>query len=237
MAVSVRREPGRLAAWLAFTGILAALNYSVRLTGEESPDDVLYRWSTAVGGLAQYGIFLAIVLAILAGRPKREYLALRRPSSWRVAAGGAASVFVGVMLLSAIVSQFADPREEQGLLPEAWDPSRAAPYAANFVVIAGVAPVVEELAFRGLGFTLLAPFGRATAIVVLGLVFALSHGLVEGFPILAAFGMGLAYLRDRTQSVYPGIIVHAVFNTVAMLVAVRFFQESGHASSLLGFFG
>src|SRR5256885_5488702 len=40
------------------------------------------------------------------------------------------------------------------------------------------------------------------------------------FPFLAAFGIGLAYLRSRVDSVYPGMIVHGLFNAVALTVAV-----------------
>jgi membrane protease YdiL (CAAX protease family) len=83
-----------------------------------------------------------------------------------------------------------------------------------------VAPVVEELTFRGLGYSLLTRYGRWTAIIGTGLAFALAHGLVNAFPILAAFGIGLAYLRSRVDSVYPGMIVHGLFNAIALTVAV-----------------
>jgi membrane protease YdiL (CAAX protease family) len=87
-------------------------------------------------------------------------------------------------------------------------------------VIAAVAPFVEELTFRGLGYSLLVPFGRWFAIIVVGLSFGLAHGLVQAFPFLAAFGAGLAYLRSRADSVYPGMIVHGLFNATALTVAV-----------------
>ena len=83
-----------------------------------------------------------------------------------------------------------------------------------------VAPIVEELTFRGLGYSLLARYGRWTAIVTTGLAFGLAHGLVEAFPFLAAFGIGLAYLRSRVNSVVPGMFVHGLFNAVALTVAV-----------------
>jgi membrane protease YdiL (CAAX protease family) len=87
-------------------------------------------------------------------------------------------------------------------------------------VIVVVAPVVEELTFRGLGYSVLVPFGRWTAILLVGVAFGLAHGLVNAFPFLAAFGAALAYLRSRVDSVYPGMIVHGLFNAVALTVAV-----------------
>jgi membrane protease YdiL (CAAX protease family) len=95
-----------------------------------------------------------------------------------------------------------------------------AAYIVNGIVIAVVAPIVEELTFRGLGYSLLARYGRWAAIIGTGVAFALAHGLVNAFPLLAAFGIGLAYLRSRVGSVYPGMIVHGIFNAIALTVAV-----------------
>jgi membrane protease YdiL (CAAX protease family) len=43
---------------------------------------------------------------------------------------------------------------------------------------------------------------------------------VEAFPFLAALGAGLAYLRSRVDSVYPGMVIHGLFNATALIVAV-----------------
>src|SRR5438874_472745 len=37
---------------------------------------------------------------------------------------------------------------------------------------------------------------------------------------LVGLGIGLAYLRSRVDSVYPGMIVHGLFNAVALTFAV-----------------
>jgi hypothetical protein len=105
-------------------------------------------------------------------------------------------------------------------VPKNWEPNHAGAFVANFIVIGMLAPIVEELTFRGLGYRLLEPFGRWTAIILVGLAFGLAHGLVDALPILAFFGAGLAYLRSRTGSVYPSILVHATFNSIVLIVAV-----------------
>ena len=56
--------------------------------------------------------------------------------------------------------------------------------------------------------------------IVVGLAFALIHGLVEGFPIIATFGIGLTYLRAKTGSIYPCILLHAAFNGAALALGV-----------------
>jgi len=58
------------------------------------------------------------------------------------------------------------------------------------------------------------------AIVGTGVLFGLAHGLVEALPILVALGIGLAFLRARTDSLYPGFAVHALFNAIALTLAV-----------------
>jgi membrane protease YdiL (CAAX protease family) len=225
--VRAAADSGRLTLWATVVAVFSALAYASRLNGDEGPDEPLYLWSSAVAGAIQFGIFLLLVLLIARGRPVREYVALRRPTSWGRAAAIAAVVVLFVWLLGVLMQPVADPGEEQNLIPEGWNADRAEPFAANFVVVAVLAPVVEELFFRGLGYTLLEGFGRWAAILVTAIGFATAHGLVEGFPLLVLFGAGLAYMRSRVASIVPGIIVHMAFNTVVLLAAVRFFQESG----------
>jgi len=83
-----------------------------------------------------------------------------------------------------------------------------------------LAPVIEELTFRGVGQSLLRSAGRWPSILLVGVAFGLWHGLVQALLILIPFGVGLAYLRDRTRSVIPGMVVHALFNGIALAAAV-----------------
>jgi membrane protease YdiL (CAAX protease family) len=211
-------DRGKLTGWVALVGVLTVLGYASRAAGGKPPKDAAYQYSTAVAGVIQYAIILAVVLAI--ARPDWSLLALRRPSSPGRVLATALLVFAAVYATSAIVSAYSDPGREQGLTPAHWDSHRAVQYAVNFVVFVAVAPAVEELTFRGLGYSLLEPLGRVAAVLWVGLAFGLAHGLVEGLPIVIVFGAGLALLRARSNSVYPGMIVHAAFNAIALIVSV-----------------
>ena len=200
-------DRSRLVAWSILISALVLLSYASRASGGKPPEDAAYKYTTAVGGLVQYGIILAIVLAMA-------------PSSYTRVLTTALGVFVVVYAISAIVSAFSDPGQEQGLTPDKWDSSRATPYVVNFLVFVVVAPVVEELTFRGLGYSLLEPLGRNAAVLWIGVAFGLAHGLLEALPILIAFGAGLALIRARTNSVYPGMVVHGLFNGVALIISV-----------------
>ena len=169
-------DRGKLTGWVALVGVLAVLGYASRAAGGKPPKDAAYQYSTAVAGVIQYAIILAVVLAI--ARPDWSLLALRHPSSLGRVLATALLVFVAVYTTSAIVSAYSDPGREQGLTPAHWDSHRAVQYAVNFVVFVAVAPAVEELTFRGLGYSLLEPLGRMAAVLWVGLSFGLAHGLV-----------------------------------------------------------
>jgi hypothetical protein len=209
---------GKLAAWAILVSVLALLGYASRAAGGKPPKDAAYLYSTAAAGIFQYAIILAVVLLIT--RPDWSLLALRRPRGWARTLTAVVVVLGSVYLVSAIVSAYSDPGREQGLTPHGWDSSRAVPFVVNFAVFVVVAPFVEELTFRGLGYSLLRPLGAVAAILWVGLAFGLAHGLLEGLPILIVFGCGLAWLRERSDSVYPGMAVHATFNAVALIAAV-----------------
>lgn len=214
------RRGGRLLAWVIFVGLLATASYGARLSDTETPSDILYRWSTAAGALIQYGIMLVLILAIARGL-RSPLLALERPASIRRAVKLGAVAFGVILAAAAVLGQVLDAGDEQGLVPDAWDGSRAVPFLANALVVVLVAPIVEELLYRGLGMSLLSPFvGAVLSVVVTGLAFGLAHGLVLGLPVLTIFGITLGWLRWKTESVYPGMVVHGLFNGAALLAAV-----------------
>lgn len=211
-----------LVGWVALVTTLAALAYASNfLVSEEAKrNDLLYLWSSAIAGLIQYAIVAAIVFAI--ARPLApSALGLQAPASWSKALGIAAAGLVTVFTLGFFLNLFLKAGDEQGLVPDGWDGSRAAPFVANFIVVALIAPVIEELTFRGLGFAVLRDAaGVVPAILITGLAFGLAHGLIVALPILACFGVILAVVRTRTESLYPSILLHATFNGVALIVAV-----------------
>ncbi|MDQ3778790.1 MAG: CPBP family intramembrane metalloprotease [Actinomycetota bacterium] len=209
----------RLFAWWGLVGSLIILAFLGRETGGEPADDLLYRYDLAVTGIVFYGLILALVLLIARGR-ERELLALRRPSSWARSIGLGVGVLLAIFVFGALLERAFHAGEEQGFDPGGWRPDRAGAFAANFVVVAAVTPAVEELVFRGLGFSLLRPFGQLAAILIVGIAFGLAHGIFAGIPVFTLIGVFLAVLRSRTDSIYPPIGVHAAFNGLQLIAAV-----------------
>ncbi len=214
------RLRARLIGWCLFVGFFATLNYASLFSGDRPPEDVAYRWESSIFGLIAYGVFFGVVMLLTLKLDRRQFLALRRPTSWPRAAGISALVILAVLAVGAAVAPFGNPEEEQGLIPQRFDPDRIAPFVAFAVVVIVVAPIVEELLFRAVGYGLFERFGRPAAVVLVGIAFGLMHGLVEGFPVIATFGIGLAYLRMRTDSIYPCILLHATFNAAGLAIGI-----------------
>jgi membrane protease YdiL (CAAX protease family) len=219
-------DRARLAAWTGLVALLAALNYAARFAGSSSTSsnahDDVYSYSGFAGGLVVYAVWMGVVLWIAAGRPDLLALRLPRPSLSR-AAGFAVAAVAAIYVVEAIVSTIPlpqSPGKEQGLAPTHWEPAHAGAFAANMVLFALVAPIVEELTFRGLGQSLLSFLGQWPSILIVGTTFGLAHGLVEALLVLVPFGIALAWLRDRTKSVIPGMAVHGLFNAIALIAAV-----------------
>ena len=214
----------RLTCWVALVAAIAALNYAARFTGGNTSSNArnaVYSYATFANGVVVYLLWLGLVLAIAIDR--RDLLALRRPHSWGAAGRLVVGAVLAIYALEAVVSTLPlpqSPSKEQGLTPTHWEPAHAGAFVANVVLFALIAPVVEELTFRGLGQSLLSFVGRWPSFVLVGLAFGLAHGLLEALVVLVPFGIALAWLRNRTESVYPGMIVHALFNSLALAFSV-----------------
>ena len=208
----------RLVLWLLFVSAFAALNLYGRSEGPAPEDDIIYQYDFAVGSIAGYAVLFSLVLALTVGLPRREVLALRPPPSWGRALGLALGALIVIYIGAAVALSLSDAGDEQNLTPEGWDGSRAGAYALSFIAVAVAAPVTEELLYRGVGLSLLlARTATPVAVAVTALLFGLGHGLVLSLAAFVWFGIVIAILRLRTDSIYPAFIVHSAFNAIGMI--------------------
>ena len=83
-----------------------------------------------------------------------------------------------------------------------------------------IAPIVEEVFFRGFIFAGLQqrwPWPIAGA--VSALFFAIAHVVPTSFLPIFILGFIFSYLYYRSGSIWPGILMHMLTNTVALSVA------------------
>lgn len=197
------------------TGVVLAIPAAVighKANGElDTLGDVLSQLATTLG-------FLLVPMVIAAQRgagsigEQLRRLGVRsfRPSAlkWMALAIGAYLAFA--VLYSQLI-----------LEPHQKDIAKgfgAVPVQVLLIVIA--APVSEELCFRGMLFGgLREKLPRIVAAAIGGFIFGGLHALtgVTAVPPLMFFGFLLSLLYEKTGSIIPGILLHMLNNSVALL--------------------
>jgi membrane protease YdiL (CAAX protease family) len=87
-----------------------------------------------------------------------------------------------------------------------------------FLVAAVIAPIVEELFFRGFLFQgFRQTYGWRPALLLSSAIFGAAH--LDPVSLVPTFVLGcvLAYLFHRSNSVWPGIIFHATVNSMSLI--------------------
>jgi len=85
-----------------------------------------------------------------------------------------------------------------------------------------ITPLAEELIFRGsLYGWLRGKLSASLTILITATLFALYHPLIHLWPIVFVFGLLSAWVRERTNSLTPFLIIH-MLNSIAMIAAAYF---------------
>ena len=155
--------------------------------------------------------------AAAAARPSLAMLFRPAPGKWFLVGAGAAVLTFG--LAYAIVEGIV-----RGLGVERIDyttPYLSGGYGLGMIVLMiCVQPaVVEELAFRGVVFGALRPtLSTAEAVFVSAGMFMILHLSPGAFPHTFAMGVVAGFLRARTDSLLPGVLMHFVHNLLCVVV-------------------
>lgn len=153
------------------------------------------------------------------------------PVSWRITALGCIAALSFHLLSDPIVSLFPIPDSLMEMTASVY----RNPEIAFFLIVV-LAPLLEELLFRGVvldGY--LKNYKPTHAIVGSALLFALIHGnMAQGF---GAFFIGLVigWIYWKTNSIIPGIIIHFVNNAFAFS-SFLFIDEKDVLKNLSEFF-
>lgn len=150
-----------------------------------------------------------------------------------VAVLGAVGLYVALNLVSfALVSMGAQVSSSQTSIRAMT--STGPTFATTLVTLALLAPICEELLFRGAMLSALAPLWRSArraprilSILLVAVLFATLHfqstGTVMDVLVLATtftLGACCAVLRIRTGSIIPAIIFHATYNCLGLAIAL-----------------
>lgn len=139
--------------------------------------------------------------------------------SWAVFAWGL--YFISTIIVTAILYSINLPgvnlEQKQNIGFE--NLSGGLEYVVAFLLLVVVAPVFEELLFRGYLFGRIRERnGFWFSAVLTSLAFAVLHGQVNVGIDVFILSLFLCYLREKFDSVLPGVLVHAFKNGLAYIL-------------------
>jgi membrane protease YdiL (CAAX protease family) len=207
--------------WLVPPTLLIALNFvAILVAAPARTTNGVYQGSVVAGALASALVLggYALFAARLGSDDARAALALRRPViSRRRAAAMVAMTVALVTVVSLALEPLLHGDRHQGLTPDRSPHGQEWAILALAVLVLGlVAPLGEELLFRGLYFGCL---GRV-AVPGSAAAFALAHGLPSLLIPVAVAGLALGELRRRSDSLWPGVAAHATVNLLGIAAAL-----------------
>jgi uncharacterized protein len=174
----------------------------------------------ALSGLMALAAFVVAVLVRI--RDVRAFGVRTVPARWWfVAIGLGVLAFIVVRVLGvAITAVIGDSGGDvQGSYRDA---ATGGPLALvlQLLFLAVLTPIGEEAAFRGVLTNALGCYGPVVAVLVSTVVFAFAHGV--DFAMLPALVVGTinGILFERTRSIWPGVVVHAINNGATAMLPV-----------------
>lgn len=88
-------------------------------------------------------------------------------------------------------------------------------YAAALIVLA---PIFEELLFRGTIYRNNEPIGQLPAAIITGITFGMWHLAPTQAIGAAVLGIFLCLIFAGTRSIFPAMIIHSIFNLIVFLL-------------------
>ena len=81
-----------------------------------------------------------------------------------------------------------------------------------------IAPIAEEIMFRGLLLNRLRPYGEKFAVIASALCFGLFHGNLNQVFYAFAIGLVFGYVALRTGRLWQVMLLHAMVNSISVLI-------------------
>lgn len=178
-------------------------------------------WLGAAASVAFFALPAYLGLCELDG-DQRRLMPVRRLSGGQtlwLAASGALLICPATLLgdiAAAIALRFAPPSVAQAAVQGADGASLLMP---TLLASGLIAPVCEEVFFRGYLLGVFARQGRLQACVMTALLFAAVHGLGMNTLVYALLGLALAAVVLRTGSVFASVLVHMAYNATLVLLS------------------
>lgn len=201
--------PEVLVGLAAYAVFLAAFALLMGLLPHGDPVLLGIVGSTA-GGVVGVGAFAAVfALRIRALRPFGF-----KPVSprWLAIAAGMGIVGYGLnLIIQFTFLTWFGSSDPQGILHAAAR-GGVLPFLLSFLGGAIFTPFGEEILFRGVIANALNRHGAFAGIVLSSIIFGLAHGVSVILPVAIMVGVLSAILFRATGSIWPGVVLHCVYN-------------------------
>ena len=117
------------------------------------------------------------------------------------------------------------------------DPSSTFDVIMLFIGSALVPPLIEEFAIRGVLMQSLRKYGNAFAIIVSAFVFGIFHGNAVQIPFAFLCGLVIGYAVIATESLWTGIIIHALMNAMSGVSSALIYYFDEYISNTFFYIG
>ncbi len=129
-------------------------------------------------------------------------------------------------VLAFLIESFPFPDHLIESFTQSHDSLSAGNIAINFIAVALIAPITEEILFRGLIYTRLkAGMPTIVAAVIASILFGVCHGELIWVIDAFVFGLAIIWVFETTKSLYACIAVHITNNTIAQIT--QYLPENG----------
>lgn len=112
------------------------------------------------------------------------------------------------------------------------DPSNTMDIILMFFATAIVPPLIEEFGARGLMMHSLKKYGNGFAILGSAFVFGVLHGNAVQIPFAFICALFIGYAVIATDSLWTGIIIHALVNSMSCVSSVLMYYFDEHTANL-----
>ena len=106
-------------------------------------------------------------------------------------------------------------------------------YAVMTVYTCIIAPITEELFYRGMLLKVLSKANQRFAIFATAVFFGLAHGNIPQFDLAFFLGIFLAHITIKHDSVVPSMIVHIFVNTFVTLLSLTDGNDNAEAAATM----
>jgi membrane protease YdiL (CAAX protease family) len=131
------------------------------------------------------------------------------------------------LIADAIYHRFPVPEQEMSDFADLFRAPLLYRKVALVLVAGVVGPAVEEIFFRGALYRgLRRQYTPALTLFGVALLFAASHRDARNFLPDLLGGLAMGYVRAISGSLWPALLLHAAFNTISVVFAVRLGPEA-----------